>query len=102
MKKKTNYSLQEKKSAIYKVIRDGESVISVSQNMGIHRDTLYRWIKRYKVGGGSELIDRRIASDINDQPDKSEIQDIRVEIEHMKQDLNRLLESQTEEESQSK
>ncbi|ADH98400.1 transposase [Salisediminibacterium selenitireducens] len=87
MRKKSNYSLQDKKTAIKQVLKEGESVISVSQKMGIHRDTLYRWIKRYKAGGATELIDKRITSDLAIEPSQSDIKEVQKEIEQLKKEL---------------
>ncbi len=50
--------VEQRYDAVKEVLADGLSVTEVAERYGVARQTVHRWIARYRTGGPGALADR--------------------------------------------
>ena len=50
--------VEQRYDAVMAILRDGLRVTEVAEKFGVHRDTLYVWMRRYEEGGIDALAER--------------------------------------------
>ncbi|WP_433745042.1 transposase [Falsibacillus pallidus] len=66
--KNNQTSVENKLTAVLRVINDEESEASVAADLGLHRDTVNRWIRAYKKKGREGLENPGTKSHSSDSP----------------------------------
>ncbi|WP_139368320.1 helix-turn-helix domain-containing protein, partial [Evansella clarkii] len=69
---KTHVSVETKLAAVRRVLEEGDQVSVIASELGLHRDTIYRWINTYKLKGEQGLINPRSTTSIKASPSQVE------------------------------
>lgn len=79
---RNRYNEKFKREVVRDLIDNDKPVNEIALSLGIEQSILYRWKKKY----GKRVIN----NDRQDSVNKSEFEDIRSEIESLKEDVNQL------------
>ncbi|WP_433744186.1 transposase [Falsibacillus pallidus] len=87
-KRKTPHaSVENRLKAVLKVMNDGESVASVAHDLGVHRDTVNRWVIAYKENGREGLINPRSITQSPVTEDQKRIRDLEKQVREQKETI---------------
>ena len=81
VKKRKRYTKEFKQSLVSMICDEGKSVISVAESVGIHVNTLYRWVNEYKDHGKDAF-----PGNGNLKPEDDEIRKMNRELEDLREE----------------
>ena len=81
-KRKTtsHYSVDVKQKAVQRILENNMPVTEVAMDLGLHRDTVYRWVNAYKEKGIEGLENPRALSSSSSKDTTKRIRELEKEL----------------------
>ena len=80
-KKRKRYTKEFKQSLVSMICEEGKSATTIAEDVGIHVNTLYRWISEFK-GNGKDAF----PGNGNLKPEDAEIRKMKKELEDLREE----------------
>jgi transposase len=85
-KQHTHTNVETKLSAVKDVLEDNQPVAVVAQELGVHRDTVNRWVNQFKENGREGLMNSRSITNSGTSKEMKRIRELEKKLKEKEQE----------------